>query len=122
MAKVYAVADISVVPSTDENLANTALEAMACGLPVVAFDSGGMKDAIKHLETGYLAVPGNSDDLAKGIKLFLDDDEKRINVGQAANELIHREFGINLQAERFSDLYHEVLRRSSYYLWIMYHR
>lgn len=113
MAKVYAVADISVVPSTDENLANTALEAMACGLPVVAFDSGGMKDAIKHLETGYLAVPGNSDDLAKGIKLFLDDDEKRINVGQAANELIHREFGINLQAERFSDLYHEVLRRSS---------
>ena len=72
-----------------------------------------MKDAIKHLETGYLAVPGNSDDLAKGIKLFLDDDEKRINVGQAANELIHREFGINLQAERFSDLYHEVLRRSS---------
>ena len=113
MARIYAAADVSVVPSTDENLANTALEAMACGLPVVAFDSGGMKDAIRHLETGYLAAAGDSGDLARGIRLFIDEAEKRIQVGYAANNLIHREFGVNLQAERFSDLYNKIHERTS---------
>lgn len=112
MARIYSAADITVVPSTDENLANTALEAMACGLPVVAFDSGGMKDAIKHLETGYLARAGDSADLARGIRLFIEDREMRFQVGTSANRIIQREFDADLQAEKFSELYSNILERS----------
>jgi len=53
MAKIYSAADISVVPSLDENLANTALEAMACGIPVIAFNKGGMSDAVELCKNGY---------------------------------------------------------------------
>jgi len=111
MSKVYAAADISVVPSVDENLANTALEAMACGLPIVAFDAGGTRDAVQHMKTGYLAAARDGRDLAKGIKLFIDSKEQRVQMGEAASRLISDEFCMSRQSAQFSDLYHDVVAR-----------
>ncbi len=54
MSLVYAAADVFVAPSTEENLANTVLESLSCGTPVVAFDIGGMPDMITHKKNGYL--------------------------------------------------------------------
>ncbi|MBT4426750.1 MAG: glycosyltransferase [Rhodospirillaceae bacterium] len=111
MAKVYAAADLSVVPSVDENLANTALEAMACGRPIIAFDAGGTRDAVQHMKTGYLAAAGDDRDLAEGIKLLVDSRERCAQMGKAASQLISREFCMNRQAERFSNLYQSVVAR-----------
>jgi glycosyltransferase involved in cell wall biosynthesis len=111
MARIYAAADLSVVPSVDENLANTALEAMACGLPIVAFDAGGMGDAVHHMKTGYLAAAGDERDLAEGIKLFVDSGELREQIGEAASQLVAREFSMLRQAEQFSSLYGDVVAR-----------
>lgn len=111
MAKVYAAADLSVVPSVDENLANTALEAMSCGRPVVAFDAGGTRDAVQHMKTGYLAAAGDDRDLAEGIKLLVDSADRRAQMGEAASQLISHEFCMNRQAERFSNLYQSVVAR-----------
>ena len=111
MARIYAAADLSVVPSVDENLANTALEAMACGLPIVAFDAGGMGDAVHHMKTGYLAAAGDERDFAEGIKLFVESEELREQMGEAASQLIAREFSMLRQAERFASLYHDVVAR-----------
>ena len=111
MARIYAAADLSVVPSVDENLANTALEAMACGLPIVAFDAGGMADAVHHMKTGYLAAAGDERDLAEGIKLFVDSGELREQMGEAASQLVAREFSMLRQAEQFSSLYGDVVAR-----------
>ena len=111
IARIYAAADFSVFPSRDENLANTVLESMACGRPVVAFDTGGTRDAVRHMETGYLAAAADTASLAEGIKQFVDSEPLRRRVGRAAGNLISRDFSSIRQIERFSNLYHEILAR-----------
>jgi glycosyltransferase involved in cell wall biosynthesis len=57
LALVYSAADVTVVPSRQENLPQTATEAQACGCPVVAFDCTGLRDTVKDGVTGILARP-----------------------------------------------------------------
>lgn len=70
MGEVYAMADVFVAPSVQDNLPNTVAESLACGTPVVAFDIGGMPDMIQHYKTGYLAQPFSVEDLVTGIQKF----------------------------------------------------
>src|SRR5581483_10394712 len=56
MALAYAAADAFVLPALAENLSNAVLEALACGTPSVCFDVGGVGDAVRHRETGWLAA------------------------------------------------------------------
>ena len=76
LAKVYAAADVMVVPSRYEAFGQTASEALACGTPVVAFDVTGLKDIVDRHENGYLAQPYDSEDLARGIAWVLEDGER----------------------------------------------
>lgn len=77
MAKYYSAADVFLFPSPAENFPLTVLEAMSCGLPVVSFDIGGVKEALTHMRNGYVAKYSDSEDLTKGVKsmLSLDKDE-----------------------------------------------
>ncbi|EAY32011.1 glycosyltransferase [Microscilla marina] len=59
LAEIYACADACIVPSLEDNLPNTMLEAMACGVPVVAFDIGGIPDMVVPYKTGLLASEKN---------------------------------------------------------------
>ena len=67
LARIYASADVFIAPSREDNLPNTVLEAMACGVPTVAFRIGGMPDMIDHEMTGYLAEPFDIESLARGV-------------------------------------------------------
>ena len=71
MSLLYNAADVFVAPSRQENLANTVLESLACGTPCVAFNIGGMPDAIDHKINGWLAVPYSTEELATGIRWLL---------------------------------------------------
>ncbi len=68
LSLLYSAADVMVVPSYMESFGQTASEAQSCGLPVVAFDSTGLKDIVLHKKTGYLAKPFIWEDLYEGIK------------------------------------------------------
>jgi glycosyltransferase involved in cell wall biosynthesis len=57
LALVYAAADIFVAPSIEDNLPNTVMEALACGIPSVAFKIGGMPDMIEHQEMVIWQTP-----------------------------------------------------------------
>ncbi len=70
---LYSAADALVVPSRQDNLPNTAIEAQACGTPVVAFNIGGLVDIVEHQRTGYLAKAFETEDLAEGIRWVLDN-------------------------------------------------
>jgi glycosyltransferase involved in cell wall biosynthesis len=111
LAAAYSAADAVVAPSMLENLPNTVLEAIACGVPTVAFDTGGTGDAVRHMETGYLARSGDVSDLERGIRLVLHDEALRHRFGAAARRLAESEFGNDRQARRFAELYEEVLAR-----------
>jgi glycosyltransferase involved in cell wall biosynthesis len=70
---IYNAADLFVLPSLSENLPNTIMEAMACGVPCVGFKVGGIPEEIDHLKNGYVAEYKNADDLARGIRWILDE-------------------------------------------------
>lgn len=67
MSILYNAADVFCAPSRMENLANTVLESLACGTPVIAFAIGGMPDMIDHKVNGYIASPFDTADYANGI-------------------------------------------------------
>lgn len=71
---IYSAANAMVIPSRQDNLPNTGLEAQACGTPVVAFEIGGLPDIVRHQETGYLAKAFDAHDLAAGIKWVMEND------------------------------------------------
>lgn len=74
MAVLYNAADIFIAPSLADNLPYVIFEALACGTPVVAFNTGGIPDMVQHEYNGYLARYKDAEDLAKGIEYCLDND------------------------------------------------
>lgn len=73
MVNIYNSVDVFITPSLEDNLPNTIVEAMSCGIPCVAFKIGGIPEMIEHKKNGYLAEPRNADDLAEGIEFILDN-------------------------------------------------
>ncbi len=110
LALAYAAADLFVLPTVAENLANAILESLACGTPVVSFAVGGVPEAVRHLDTGYLATPRDAESLAEGLRRLLADDDARARMGRRAREVAEAEYGLDLQARRFATLYEDVVR------------
>jgi glycosyltransferase involved in cell wall biosynthesis len=108
IALSYAAADLFVLPTLAENLPNAALESVACGTPCVSFDVGGVPDVVRHLETGYLAPLGDAEGLAEGVRRLLHDVELRDRLSRRCRELAEEEFGAELEASRFAELYSEL--------------
>lgn len=71
MPELYNAADLFVSPSLQDNLPNTIMEAMSCGIPCIGFDTGGIPEMIDHLNNGYVAKYKNAKDLAEGIEWAL---------------------------------------------------
>lgn len=109
LALLYAASDLLVAPSREENLSNMVMEAMACGLPTVAFSIGGMPDLVDHLETGYLASPESATDLARGINYLLSDSRRRVDLGRAARNKVLSTFSLDVVAARYIRLYESAL-------------
>lgn len=109
LAAAYSAADVFVLPTLAENLPNGILESMACGTPVVSFDVGGVCNALRHMETGYLAAYQDSADLAKGLQLLLDDSDLRSRMSHRCREVAEQEYSLDLQARRFLTLYRDLI-------------
>jgi glycosyltransferase involved in cell wall biosynthesis len=109
LAVPYSAADVLLYPSIAENFPNSVVEAFACGTVAVGFDIGGMSDAIRHMETGYLARYGDMEDLAAGVNLLLKEDELRAKMSERCRRLVQNEYSLELQAKRFEDLYRRLL-------------
>ena len=73
LVDIYNAADLFVLPSLSENLPNTIMEAMACGVPCVGFKVGGIPEEIDHLKNGYVAEYKNAEDLSRGMRWVLDE-------------------------------------------------
>lgn len=106
LAALYAAADVTVVPSRQENLANAVVESLACGTPVAAFHIGGMPDLIDHGTNGYLARAFEADDLAAGIADLLECDTSVIfrSARASAEGEIDEDSVVNLYLEQMRKL------------------
>lgn len=72
LAEIYSCADVFAAPSLQEAFGYTVNEALSCGVPVAAFDVGGIKDQVRHLENGYLAPVRDARELLRGIRWCTD--------------------------------------------------
>ncbi|NEO57397.1 MAG: glycosyltransferase [Okeania sp. SIO3B5] len=109
LANAYAAADVYLHPAIVENFPNSVLESMGCGTTCVAFNTGGVSDVVRHLETGYLARYKDIDDLAEGVKLLLGNKELLGRLSDNCQRLIAAEYTLERQAQRHADLYNQLL-------------
>lgn len=105
---VYSAADVMVVPSRQENLSNAIMESLACGTPVVAFNTGGNADLINHEQNGYLAQPFDIKDLAKGIEqqLLESADSKKY---QKISDDTYTRFSVSTVTSKYIDFYKSII-------------
>jgi glycosyltransferase involved in cell wall biosynthesis len=112
MSFALSAADLFVCPSRDDNFPNVVLEAMACGVPVVGFDVGGMADVVRDGETGILVEPENVAGLRDAIETILHDDELRSRLSRNCRQVALTEFPLETQARRYLALYGELIESS----------
>lgn len=105
IAELYRAADILVVPSREENLPNMISEAMACGLPCVAFDVGGIADQIIHRQTGCLVSPFDTAALAAEMTWLLENSASRSSCAERARGHAVENFSLDLVAHRHLAVY-----------------
>lgn len=111
VAKYFSASDVFLFSSLADNFPLTILESMACGTPVVAFDTGGVKEEIIHLETGYIAEQKNSNDLYQGLKFVLDlEPEKLEFMRQECVRRVAENFTIEKMADNYLNLYQSLTR------------
>jgi glycosyltransferase involved in cell wall biosynthesis len=101
---LYSAADAMVIPSRQDNLPNTGVEAHACGTPVVAFNTGGLPDIVEHQHTGYLAKAFETEDLAQGITWVLAQRDTG-QLGQQARERAVERFSEIVVAQGYGAVY-----------------
>ncbi len=85
---------------------------MACGVPVIGTETGGIPDMIKHSENGWLVIPYDAKALAKTIKAALANDRERETAGRAAYETA-KSFSVNQFNYKLVELYEQMMERFS---------
>jgi len=106
---VYSAADVFVIPSLYEAFGLTALEAMACGVPAVGFNTGGIPDMIQPHKNGLLAAHGDARDLAQEIMYMIDHPEERVTMGSNARKGVTEHFSDDVQAEKYMELFKNLI-------------
>jgi glycosyltransferase involved in cell wall biosynthesis len=109
----YSAADVMIVPSRQENLAQTATEALACGTPVVSFAQTGPADVVKHQQNGYLAQSGDIESLTQGITWVLETSERLQTLSEQARRLAEQQLGLEQMADAYITLYSNILAKSA---------
>ncbi|WP_448381370.1 glycosyltransferase family 4 protein [Gloeomargarita sp.] len=110
---VFAAADLLILPTRADNLPLVLQEALACGTPMVAFAVGGVPELVRPGMTGLLATPENPQDLAHKIEQLLGDAATRHTMSQNCREIAVTEYHLTLQAQRYIQLYRQVLAHCS---------
>jgi glycosyltransferase involved in cell wall biosynthesis len=106
----FSAADLFVFPTRADNLPLVLQESMACGTPMVSFKIGGVPDLIRPGITGYLATPEDAQDLCNGIVQLLEDENLRETMSQQCRAIVLEEYPLELQAQRYIELYRQVLQ------------
>ncbi|MEK7507172.1 MAG: glycosyltransferase [Patescibacteria group bacterium] len=106
LAKYYSAANVLLYPSIADNCPLVVLEAQACGLPVIAFNTGGIPELIEHQKTGFIADYKNLDDLKTGLNFILNLNDIQIkNFREDSVKNIADNFSKELMVNSYIQLY-----------------
>ena len=108
---LYRQAHVVVLPTFWDNFPNTVLEALSCGVPVVASASGGVVEMVTHGQEGLLVPPGDPERLSEAITRLLLDPDRRREMGRMGREKVLQEYTPERAAARTLEVYEEAIRR-----------
>ena len=109
IAEAYNHCDIFVIPSLGDNLPNAIIEAMACGKPVVAFETGGIPEMVNHQKNGYIAPQKDVQALARGIRWTLEDPKRYQKLSENALQKVQDCYTHEAIIRQYRSLYHSLL-------------
>lgn len=109
VAELLSVADIMLLPSEKESFGLVALEAMACGVPTVGSEAGGIPELVAHGETGYLAPVGDTETMAADCIRLLTDDALYARMAASCTKRAQTVFCNDLIMEQYEEIYYRVL-------------
>lgn len=109
VASLLFASDLGVLSSKAEGFANAILEYMAAGLPVVATDVGGVREAIKEAETGYVVPSGDDEQMAERIIELLSSPERARAMGERGKSIVAETFSCDRHLQNTLELYDELL-------------
>ena len=113
LARLYNQADIFVLPSLSESFGMVLLEAMSCGLPVIASHVGGIPEIVKNGENGILVSSGSAAEIEKAIRCLMDDPLLRGKLSKNNISKIRAQFTWDRIAIQYQSVYQETLQQSS---------
>ena len=113
LVDIYNAADVFVLPSLSENLPNTIMESMACGVPCVGFNVGGISEMIDHRQNGYVAKYRDVDDLAAGIRWVLHESNYEELSHQAVRK-VATSYSEQSVALRYTEVYYEAMAHKAF--------
>jgi glycosyltransferase involved in cell wall biosynthesis len=111
LVDVYNAVNIFAIPSLQDNLPNTIVEAMACGIPCIGFNVGGIPEMIDHLHNGYVAEYKNVHDFAQGIHWLLTEGEYDLLSREASRKAVNT-YGESSIAMKYIGIYNRVTGRN----------
>lgn len=115
MVQIYNAVDVFVLPSLQDNLPNTIMEAMACGTPCVGFRTGGIPEMIDHRINGYVASYKDVEDLAAGIYWVLREAD-RDELGRECLRKVAQKYSQRAVALKYIDVYNQAMAFKHYRL------
>ena len=107
LVNVYNAIDLYATPSLEENLPNTIMEAMACGVPCVGFNVGGIPEMIDHLHNGYVAEYKSAEDFANGIYWTLTEGEYDM-LSEEASRKVTACYSEGTIAKKYIEVYNKI--------------
>ena len=107
LAEVYSAADVILMPSRMESFGQVASEALACGTPVLCFDTTGLKDVVEHKVCGYRAKCFSIEDFVDGLEWLLKSKNKA-ELNKAARDHVLNRFQISETTDAYIKLYSQV--------------
>jgi D-inositol-3-phosphate glycosyltransferase len=111
--RVMHAADLAVQPSHFEALGLSAIEALACGVPVVASAVGGLLDFVVDGVNGKTCAPHDPADLARSLQVLVDDDELRRRFAERARASVERDYDERVVFAQFAAIMRQVARNSA---------
>lgn len=112
LVSVYSAADVFVIPSLEDNLPNTIIESLACGTPVVGFNTGGIPDLILDNYNGFLAKKRDEKDLARKINHLLRNQQLITEFSNNARTFIEENCDNQIQSKKYMELYNLILNKN----------
>jgi glycosyltransferase involved in cell wall biosynthesis len=109
MARYYQAADVYVHAAKSDTFPNTVLEALACGLPVVATAVDGIPEQIDDGRSGFLVPPTDAETMSGRVIQLLANDALRASMATAAAEIAARSFTVQRQVQAYLDWYEQIL-------------